>query len=292
MVGFQTIRVSQVALLVLSILLLLCGRDSRESQAGASQNSTDTVLVRVSVTDPLNRYVADIEQKDFKVREDGSLQNITYFIHKSAPISMGIIYEDAGKIDAVRNAIEHILQSGHQRDDLFLISFSAKAARVEDFNTQGSIAQDITAFGKVAGLSPLDDALYIGLDQMKKRTNVKKALVLISEARHSLPSYTSWIGKNPDVQVYAIGRTARLSAGPESIVGVTAGNAYQLDNLNDLDYYISLIHTELQNQYILGYSSSNRKHDGKWRKISVEVNSPSRLLKLTVKARKGYYAPD
>jgi Ca-activated chloride channel family protein len=293
MVRFQTVRVSMAASLALCILLLLCGRNSRGSQAGASQNSTDTVLVRVSVTDPLNRYVADLDQKDFKVHEDRAAQIITYFAHKPAPISMGIIYEDAGKIESIRNAIAHILQSGNQQDDFFLISFSAKkAAQVEDFNKQGSIIQDSTSFGKVAGLSALDDALYVGLDRIKKRTNVKKALVVISEARHNLAGYAYRIGKNPDFQVYAIGRTAMLLAGPESIVAVTAGNAYQLDNLNDLDYYISLIRAELQNQYVLGYSPSNRKRDGKFRKISVEVNPPAGLPKLTVKAQKGYYAPE
>lgn len=292
MVRLQTIRVSTAASLVLCILLLLCGRDSRESQTSASQNSTDTVLVRVSVTDPLNRYVADLEQKDFKVQEDRAAQIITYFAHKSAPISMGIIYEDAGKIESIRNDIAHLLQSGNQRDDFFLISFSAKAARVEDFNDQGSIVQDSTSFGKVARLPPLDDALYLGLDRIKKRTNVKKALVVISEARHSLAAYTSWVGRNPDFQVYAIGRTARLSAGPESIVAVTAGSTYLLDNLDDLNYYIGLIQAELQNQYLLGYSPSNRKHDGKWRKTSVEVNRPAGFPKLTVKAQKGYYAPE
>ena len=292
MVRFQTIRWSTAASLVSCALLLLGGQDSRESQAGASQNSPDSVLVRVSVTDPLNRYVADLEQKDFKLQEDRAVQNITYFAHKSAPISIGIIYEDAGRIEFIRDAIARSLRAGGQRGEFFLISFSAKAARIEDFNTQGSIVQDSAAFGKVAGLSPLDEAIVIGLERMKKQTNVKKALVLVSEARHTLASYTSWTGKNPDVQVYAIGRMGRLSAGPESIVAASSGNAYQLDTMNEVEYYISLIYAELQNQYVLGYSPSNHKHDGKWRKISVEVNPPAGLPKLTVKAQKGYYAPE
>jgi len=289
MVRTHTTRVSAAASLALGVSLLLGVGDSRELQTGASPNRTDMVLVRVSVTDPLNRYVADLQQKDFKVQEDRAEQTLSYFAQKTVPISMGIIYEDAGRLESVSNAIAHLLQSGGQRDDFFLISFSAKAAQVEDFTDQGSIVQDIASFGKTAGVPPLDDALSVGFERIKKRTNVKKALVVISEARHALTTYTSLTGENPDFQVYAIG--TRLSAGPESIVGTTAGGTYTLDKMDEVNYYISLIYTELQNQYLLGYSSTNKKHDGKWRKISVEVNARAGLPKLNVKAQKGYFAP-
>lgn len=292
MVRLQTIRWLTTASLILCVVLLLGIRDSRESQAGTAQNSPDMVRVRISVTDPLNRYVADLEQKDFKLQEDRSVQNITYFASKSAPISVGIIYENTGKIELIRSAIVQWLQPGNQQDDLFIISFAGRVARIEDFNTQGSAVEDSAAFSKAAGTSLLDEALRVGFERMKKRTSAKKALVVISEATHMLTSYESWIGKNPDVQVYAIGRMGRLFAGPESIVAATAGSAYQLDDMTQVDYYINLIHTELQNQYVLGYVPSNYRHDGKWRKILVEVNPRPGLAKLAVKAPKGYYAPE
>ncbi|HTQ87705.1 MAG TPA: hypothetical protein VMI93_15905, partial [Candidatus Solibacter sp.] len=44
---------------------------------------------------------------------------------------------------------------------------------------------------------------------------------------------------------------------------------------------------ELRSQYSIGYYSSNPVHDGRFRKIKIEVvRSDTKLL-----ARKGYYAP-
>ena len=44
---------------------------------------------------------------------------------------------------------------------------------------------------------------------------------------------------------------------------------------------------ELSNQYLLGYESTNRTHDGSWREIKVSVDGFSR-----VRARNGYRAPE
>jgi Ca-activated chloride channel family protein len=44
---------------------------------------------------------------------------------------------------------------------------------------------------------------------------------------------------------------------------------------------------ELRNQYTLTYYSTNDKRDGKWRKLNVTTSRPS----LSVRARRGYYAP-
>jgi len=44
---------------------------------------------------------------------------------------------------------------------------------------------------------------------------------------------------------------------------------------------------ELRLQYSMGYTSSNRKRDGKWREIEVKINKNN----LTARTKKGYYAP-
>ncbi len=60
----------------------------------------------------------------------------------------------------------------------------------------------------------------------------------------------------------------------------------------ELDYYIGLIHTELRNQYLIGYIPTNGAKDGKWRRIRVQVNAPPGYPKLKVRAREGYRAID
>ncbi len=48
---------------------------------------------------------------------------------------------------------------------------------------------------------------------------------------------------------------------------------------------------DLRNHYTLGYTPSNKKLDGSWRKTTVRLNPPKTVSKMTVRAKEGYYAP-
>jgi hypothetical protein len=44
---------------------------------------------------------------------------------------------------------------------------------------------------------------------------------------------------------------------------------------------------ELANQYVIGYVSKNKKHDGTWRKVAVRSTKPD----INARTRSGYFAP-
>ena len=58
-------------------------------------------------------------------------------------------------------------------------------------------------------------------------------------------------------------------------------------NTNDLKTGLQKVSDQLRSYYLLGYYSTNRKFDGKARRISVKVKQPG----VDVKARRGYTAP-
>jgi VWFA-related protein len=58
-------------------------------------------------------------------------------------------------------------------------------------------------------------------------------------------------------------------------------------NTNDLKTGLQKVTDQLKSYYLLGYYSTNRKFDGKARRISVKVKQPG----IDVKARRGYTAP-
>ncbi len=67
----------------------------------------------------------------------------------------------------------------------------------------------------------------------------------------------------------------------------TGGRMYSPHKVDELSSVYSEIADDLRVQYQLGYNSTNRAHDGKWREIRVEVeNHPD----AAVRTRKGYYA--
>jgi VWFA-related protein len=75
------------------------------------------------------------------------------------------------------------------------------------------------------------------------------------------------------------------SGGADAVAEDTGG--FSLHNPNDLEAALARVAAESSSYYLLGYSPSNAKRDGRYRRLSVEV----RRAGLTVRARKGYYAP-
>jgi Ca-activated chloride channel family protein len=264
----------------------------------------ETVFVKVSVTDPLNRYVTGLEKEHFKIYEDKVEQTISQFSQQSAPISVGLIFDvsasmkDNNNIKKAKGAISRFLQSGNPEDEYFLITFNQKTTLVQSFTAQSSALLNDVAFQKPGGRTAMYDAVYMGLDQIKDAKNEKKALIIITDgednsSRYS-PSEVREFAKESDVQIYAIGEEGKLGYGRseiQSLVSLTGGRTFFPNNFNELDYYIDLVHAELRTQYVLGYVPTNKAHDGKWRKIKVQLDAPEGLPKLIVHAKEGYYAP-
>jgi VWFA-related protein len=71
----------------------------------------------------------------------------------------------------------------------------------------------------------------------------------------------------------------------------TGGRAFFPDKKFDLNAAFAEIEKELRTQYLIAYSSTNKKRDGAYRKISIEITNPElKKEKLELRHRPGYYA--
>ena len=73
--------------------------------------------------------------------------------------------------------------------------------------------------------------------------------------------------------------------GSQALAADTGG--FSLSDTNDLAGGLARIARESRSYYLLGYAPVNRAADGRFRKIEVKVLRPG----VTVRARRGYYAP-
>jgi Ca-activated chloride channel family protein len=289
---------------VLCLSLQLSGQGRPVQTTPVFRAEVETVFVKVSVSDPLNRFVTGLEKEHFKVYEDKVEQAITHFSQQTAPISAGFIFDVSGSmkdnnnIKKAKAAIARFFQSGNPDDEFFLITFNQSTKLVQSFTDDSSTVQNEAAMQKPGGRTALYDAVYMGLDQVKHGKNEKKALILITDGEDNSSRYTPSevreFAKESDVQIYGIGEEGKLGYGRyeiQNIVNLTGGRSFFPNNFNELDYYIDLVHAELRNQYVLGYVPTNKVHDGKWRRIRVKLDAPEGLPKLIVHAKEGYYAP-
>ena len=56
------------------------------------------MVVPVTVTDAMNRFVLGLDQPDFRIFEDGTEQKITHFSGEDAPLSVGLIIDTSGSM--------------------------------------------------------------------------------------------------------------------------------------------------------------------------------------------------
>jgi len=71
----------------------------------------------------------------------------------------------------------------------------------------------------------------------------------------------------------------------------TGGRAFFPDKKFDLNSAFAEIERELRTQYLLAYSSTNKKRDGSYRKITIEITNPDlRKQNLQLRHRPGYFA--
>ena len=95
--------------------------------------------------------------------------------------------------------------------------------------------------------------------------------------------------------VYAIGigseRDGLDRGALRDIAQRTGGRAFFPDKKFDLNAAFAEIEAELRTQYLIAYSSTNKKRDGAYRKISIEIVNPElKKEKLELRHRPGYYA--
>ena len=271
---------------------------------------TTVVLIPVTVTDPLNRFVTGLEKEHFRLAEDKVDQKISYFASEDAPLSIGLVFDTSGsmgsKMGRSREAVAQFFKTTNPQDEFFLVQFNDSPQLIQDFTTNLEDIQNRLTFTRPKGRTALLDAVLMSLNKMKKARNPRKALLIISDGGDNSSRYTESevkkVVREADVQIYAIGifepafsrHTPEEMSGPgllNELSQQTGGRHFAVENINDLPDVAAKIGIELRNQYVLGYTPTNRERDGKYRKVLVKLVPPRRMPPLKARFRQGYFSP-
>ncbi|MGH9416215.1 MAG: VWA domain-containing protein [Terriglobales bacterium] len=272
--------------------------------------NVNLVLVPVVVTDPLNRMVTGLQKQFFAVAEDSVPQEIQSFSSEDAPISVGVVFDSSGsmadKIQESRDALIQFFKTANPQDEFFLVDFADEPRMLCGFTSNIDEIEDSVTFLHAGGRTALLDAIYLALEEMRHAKYSRKALLIISDGGDNHSRYSERdiqrVVREADVQIYGIGiyspyfarATPEEINGPElldKITEATGGKTFEIQDTDELADTATKIGIELRNEYMIGYSSTNKITDGKWRKIELKLHPPPGLPPLTVSARTGYYGP-
>ena len=285
--------------------------DAENSKPANIRVDTNLVLIPVAVTDPLGRFVTGLERENFKVIEDKIEQTISQFASEDAPLSVGLVFDTSNsmgaKLQKSRQAAAQFFKTANPEDEFFLVQFSDRPELVVPFTSNTEEIQNRLTFTQAKGRTALLDGIYLAMNQMKKAKNPRRAVLVISDGGDNSSRYTESEIKNlvreADVQMYAIGifesiggrgRTAEELSGPgllNDLSEQTGGKHFAIENMNELPDVAAKIGIVLRNQYLIGYSSKNQEHDGKYRRVQIKLVQPRGMPQLRPSWRQGYYAP-
>ena len=300
--------------LTTSVILLACSvavAQLRQTAKGPEtvpgiQVDVDLTLVNATVSDGSNATISGLESKHFQVWEDKVEQKIEYFSSEERPVSIGVIFDVSGsmqeKIAAARRAVAAFLEASNSQDEFFLVQFNDHAELAEPFTRDISKLQTQLIFNRTKGMTAIYDAVYLGLETLKESGNAKKALLLVTDGEDNYSRYREsdikQLVQERDVQIFAIGIAPDIHGGGlsgrliiQELSDISGGKAFFPTSVYDLKDICEKIASELKNQYVLGYRSTNQARDGKFRKIRLKVTPPAGTPHVVVHARSGYYAP-
>jgi VWFA-related protein len=216
-----------------------------------------------------------------------------------APLSAGIVFDTSGsmkhRVQDSRAAVQQFLTTAVPEDEFSLVQFADAASLLAPLTLQPSeILRHLTSLD-AHGWTALYDAVFLSMQQMRRATNPRRALLILSDGDDNNSRYTESemlsLVREADVRVYAIGLFTRARC-LERMAQETGGRMITVHNLAELPAAMEKLSLEMRNLYTVGYFPANANNDGRYRKVRVEVRPPAGAPPVRVSWRRGYIVPN
>jgi VWFA-related protein len=289
------------------------------------KSQVNVVNLFFNVKDKHGMLIPNLTKEDFQVVEDGKPQNIKYFSAESnQPLTLGIMIDTSASqtrvLDIEQTSCAEFLKAVLRDKDLaFVINFDVDVDLDQDFTNN---IRDLTrALNKMqinAGMGGgppglgggpvpttprgtlLYDAIYLGADEKLKNEVGRKAMIIFTDGEDQgsrlrvqdaieaaqKADTICYVILIADRGFYGFGGYSGDSE-MQKLAQATGGRVIEVGNKQEkLKQAFDQIQNELRSQYNIGYTPTNTKLDGTYRKIQIHAKGGE----YKVQARQGYYA--
>lgn len=287
--------------------------------------NVNVVQLFFNVKDKHGALIPNLTKTDFDIAEDGKPQTIKYFTAESnLPLTIGMMIDSSGSqrnvIDMEKEVGAAFLrQILTDKDEAYVISFDITVDLLQDFTrdvhrlqaalNKAKVNVDYTSGIPGIGGGPvpqqnapgtlLYDAVYLSAHDMLSKEVGRKAMILLTDGQDegSRLKIQDAIeaAQKADAIVYVLLCADRGFYGGFGYSGEgemrkmteqTGGRVINVGNKFDkLKEAFDQIAAELRSQYNIGYTPTNDKRDGSYRKIEIKNKGGYKI-----QARAGYYA--
>lgn len=268
----------------------------------------DLVHFGVVITDKDGTPVTGLKAEDFEIVEDGKPQTITQFAggdpQNAPPLHLGFMIDLSGSmtedIKDVRSAAIKFLDAVKRVEEITVVDFDTEIRIAQFASDDPRLVEYIRARKPEGAWTALYDTLGVYLNKAFEQTG-DKILVMYTDGGDTRSSINQGelvdLLKSSDVTVYSIGYLEHQGSARHNqqqvlqrLSAVTGGQAFFPARLKDVDKMYEKILGEIAARYSLGYVSTNKTLDGRWRDVRIRTTR-SELKTARLRTRSGYYAP-
>ncbi|HYJ45910.1 MAG TPA: VWA domain-containing protein [Pyrinomonadaceae bacterium] len=290
---------------------------------------TDLANILLTAIDKDKRFITTLRKEDVRVFEDNQPQEISDFERETdLPLSLAILIDTSRsqekvltdeKVDA-HAFIDSVIHP--DKDRAAIISFTGEAVLQQDLT--GDLEKLRRAAANVIIEIPYGDprceenvsiereprcwtgvwdAIWVTVNEVLSQTppHTRRAIIMLTDGDDTSSQTDKQeaidLAVKNDVVIYSIGihdkdAEGELAKGALSKVSEkTGGRVFLPQDKAELDVAFAQIQQELRSQYLISYTPSNRRRDGTFRQVKIEITNPElRKEKLRLLYRQGYYA--
>ena len=269
--------------------------------------TVNLVELPVTVRDRNGRFVSGLEKPNFRVYENGQVQDITLFRSEDIPVTAGLVVDHSGSMGNKRYEVMEgaraFVQASNPQDREFVVNFSDVVA----FGLPADIAftsnlDDLRAAllaTPLSGRTALYDAVAAALEHFQNdQADRKRILLLISDGGDNASEHdfaqVLRMAQSANVVIYAVGLFDENSTDQNPKVlkkfsAETGGEAYFPNSVAEVVSDCQQIAADIRHQYTLGYNPPDAEKGG-YRMVRVKATASGRG-KLSVRTRAGYFLP-
>ena len=272
------------------------------------------MALNVTVSDG-KRLIPGLIQNDFSVYEDGVLQQVQFFESHEVPIDLILLIDTsasmADKMDVVHDAAIGFLKTLRDRDRGAVVTFGDNVNIVQQLSSDKAVLEQAVRKAQPHGSTALNNALYVAMKQFARAAQQsgeirRQAIAVLSDGEDtsSVISFDDVLAmaRKSGINIYTICLQNRYSTARaestrkyfsesdfamKTLAQETGALSYFPQSVQELKGIYASISDELSNQYSIGYSPTNWRPDGRFRRIVVKVNAHP---EFRPRARQGYTA--
>ena len=177
-----------LAVVMIAPILLDAQQPEVSGSVPTFRTEVDLLSVAVRVTDRKDNEIHGLLAAQFSLYEDGIPQKIAFFDAGDEPVSLGILLdvsgsmEATGKLDLAKDALSRLVTMMRPADEMFFLRFSRQIEKVVDFTSDPQrILAAISATSVTRDGTSLYDAIARALCYMRNARHHKRALLVLTD---------------------------------------------------------------------------------------------------------------